>query len=199
MSVPHRRPDDGAAGPRLGGPVSGPASGPVSGPVSGDLAIATVTEALRQLLQAAVDADLPGTTVAVARPGDQQSRLPGTRIELHLYRVTTNADMRNEPPVARPGGIADPPAGRWLDLHYLVAASGDDALLEPHRLIGIVVRTLDRWPMLESPVTGDPAQRVPLRHVDLSLEDLAHLWSGLLRAPAMLSVACTAGPVLVGE
>lgn len=167
--------------------------------MSGHLAVAAATETLRQLLQEAVDADLPGTTVAVARPGDQQPRSPGSRIEIHLYRVTTNAELKNVPPVARPGGIPDRPAGVWLDLHYLVAASGDDALLEPHRLIGIVVRTLDRWPMLESQVVGDPAQRVQLRLVDLSLEDLAHLWSGLLRAPAQLSVACTAGPVLVGE
>jgi hypothetical protein len=165
--------------------------------MSGHQAIAAVTEALRQVLQAAVDADLPGTVVAVARPKDRRPS-HGSRIELHLYRVTTNTDVRNVPPVARPGDIADRPAGVWLDLHFLVAVSGDDAHLEPHHLIGIVIRTLDGLPMLGYHATGDAAEHVRLRIADLSLEDLAHLWSGLLRAPALLSVACTAGPVLVG-
>jgi Pvc16 N-terminal domain len=166
--------------------------------MSGHQAIAAVTEALRQVLQAAVDAELPGTVVAVARPRDRRPS-HGSRIELHLYRVTTNTDFRSVPPVARPGDIADRPAGVWLDLHFLVAVSGDDAHLEPHRLIGIVVGAIHRRPVLESPGTGDATEHVRLRLVDLSLEDLAHLWSGLLRAPALLSVACTAGPVLVGR
>jgi hypothetical protein len=52
--------------------------------------------------------------------------------------------------------------------------------------------------MLGYDATGDAADHVRLRLANLSLEDLAHLWSGLLRTPALLSVACTAGPVLVG-
>jgi hypothetical protein len=41
--------------------------------MSGHQAIAAVTEALRQVLQAAGDAELPGTVVAVARPRERRT------------------------------------------------------------------------------------------------------------------------------
>lgn len=183
--------------------------------MSNSLAIATVTETLKQLLQAAADTDVPGTTVTVERPGHQQTQPPGSRISVFLYRVAPNAFLRNMAPAAHgPGGAPEQRMRVALDLDYLICVSGDNTQLAPHRLLGTVIRTLNGQPILTHQMISDALDHAPfgflegsdmsdqvdlvrLCLIELPLGELALLWSGLLQAPILLSVAYRAGIVFI--
>ena len=62
--------------------------------MSNYLAIASVTEVLRQLLHSAIQRDVPGVAVNARRPGAIGGQ-PGTEVTIYLYRVSPNAALRN--------------------------------------------------------------------------------------------------------
>jgi hypothetical protein len=185
--------------------------------VSNFLAIATVTEALRQVLQAAADNDLPGTTVTMARPENQANGPQNSRINVFLYQVTPNAALRNSDlPTRTPSATIQRRPQIALDLHYLFSVSGDDTQLEPQRLLGTVVRTLHGRSMLTRRMItdtlgnttfgflansnlGDQVELVKLSPAALSLEELSKLWSVFFQTPFVLSVAYEAAVVLIEE
>ncbi len=185
--------------------------------MSNFLAIATVTETLRQLLQAAVDSDLPGTTVTMARPEDQPAGPGGSRVNVFLYQVKPNAALRNSDlPARRASGLLQERPVAALDLQYLFSFSGNEAQLEPQRLLGSVVRTLHGRPMLtrqmlldalSSTTLGflansnlvDQIELVKLTPLALTLEELSNLWSVFFQTPFVLSVAYEAAVVLIEE
>ena len=85
-----------------------------------------------------------------------------------------------------------------LDLHYLLSFHGDEAKLEPQRLLGSVARTLHAHPVLtremiqdtlQDPLFGflagsdlaDQVEPVKFTPSFLSLEELSKLWSVFLR------------------
>jgi len=183
--------------------------------MSNFLAIATVTETVRQLLQAAVDVDLPGTTVTMARPADDTVGPQGPRVNVFLYRVTPNAGLRNNDlPTRRPDGQLEERPQTAIDLHYLFSFFGDESQLEPQRLLGTVVRTLHGQPVLtrqtiasalasttfgflaSSDLATQP-ELVKFTPAALSLDDLSKLWSVFFQAPFVLSVTYGATVVLI--
>ena len=192
--------------------------------MSNYLAIATVTSALRNLLQEALDteiasdphppADLSGITVSTFRPADKGASLPHP-INVYLYQVTPNAAGRNaDLPTRRDGAegalLQRPRAA--LTLHYLLSFSGDETTLLPQRLLGLAVRTLHSRPLLtrqnilsvktvgsvvaksDLDAEIDLIRFVPL---PLTLEELSKLWSVLLQVPYTLSVAYQASIVFI--
>jgi len=182
--------------------------------VSNSLAIATVTETLRQLLQVAADRDLPGTTVTMTRPADAAAS-QGSVINLFLYRVTPDPAFRNDDlPTRTPDGTVRRRPQAALDLHYLVSVSGNDAQLESHRLLGTVVRTLHGRPMLTRQMITDAlggttlgflansdlvdqVELVKVTPSGLSLEEVSNLWSSFFETPFLLSVTYEASVVLI--
>lgn len=185
--------------------------------MSNFLAVSTVTETLRQLLQAGVDVDLPGATVTLARPEDDANGPEGARVNAFLYRVTPNPALRNnDVPTRRTNGelIQRPVAA--LDLHYLFSFFGNEGQLEPQRLLGSAVRTLHAFPVitrqmitdaLGSTAFGflansdlvDAPELVKLTPAPLSLDDLSKLWSVFFQTPYALSVAYEASVVLIED
>jgi hypothetical protein len=185
--------------------------------MSNFLAIATVTETLRQVLQAAADNDLPGTTVTMARPENQGNGPSASRINVFLYQVTPNAALRNaDLPTRSSSATIQRRPQAAIDLHYLFSVSGDDAQLEPQRLLGTVVKTLHGRPMLTRQMIadalgnttfgflansdlGDQVELVKLAPSVLSLEELSNLWSVFFQTPFVLSVAYDATVLLIEE
>jgi hypothetical protein len=183
--------------------------------VSNFLAVATVTETVRQLLQAAIDVDLPGATVTMDRPGDDVTGPQGTRVNVYLYRVTPNPGLRNDDlPTRRPDGLLQERPQAALDLYYLISFFGEEGQLEPQRLLGSVVRTLHGRPVLTRPMIADALasstfgflassdlaaqpELVKLTPAALSLDDLSKLWSVFFETPFVLSVAYEATVVLI--
>lgn len=185
--------------------------------MSNYLAVATVTETLRQLLQAALDSDLPGGTVTMVRPEDQTNGPGGPAANLFLYNATPNAALRNNDlPTRRADGSLEVRPVAALDLHYLLSFTGNEAQLEPQRLLGISIRTLHARPMLTremlmealgNTTLGFLADSNLVEQIDLvkvtpaslSLQDLSNLWSVFFQRPYVLSVAYDASVVLIED
>jgi uncharacterized protein DUF4255 len=189
----------------------------VESQLSNYLAVATVTETLRQTLLAAVQSQPGGpggAQVTTGRPSDPGAAAAPT-INLFLYQVTPNAAWRNEdlPTRDESGRIVQRPRAA-LDLHYLLTFHGEDARQEAQQLMGIAVRTLHAQPTLSRQsiaaaigaapgnflAGSDLASAVELVRftpAPISLEELSKLWSVFFQTQYALSIGYVGSVVLV--
>jgi hypothetical protein len=182
--------------------------------MSNFLAIATVTETLRQVLEASASEDVTGTTATATRPdSDAGGGQAVPRVNIFLYQVTPNAAWRNDDlPTRRPDGSPSRRPRAALDLFYLMSFYGDDNELQSQRILGSVVRTLHAQPLLtrsnidsavlsasflEDSDLADEVERVKFTPTPFSLEELSKLWSIFFQTPYSLSVAYQASVVLI--
>src|ERR1043165_8783955 len=180
------------------------------------LAIATVTETLRQTLSKALPGALAGQNVTILRP-DAPSGLPNPGVNVFLYQAIPNATWRNaDLPTRRADQTLLRRPQVALDLYYLLTFYGDDATLEPQRLCGAVVRALHSQPALtradlkaieatpdangrkylDSHVS-DQIDLVRFTPINFSLEEMSKLWSVFLKTDYVLSAAYMASVVLI--
>ena len=102
--------------------------------MSNYLAIATVTAALQQVLQGAVENAVTGATVGFSRPEGTGAGQGAPLVNIYLYQVTPNAAYRNaDLPTRHSDGTMVQKPQAALDLHYLFTFHGDDDKLEPQR------------------------------------------------------------------
>jgi hypothetical protein len=183
--------------------------------MSNFLAIATVTGTLRRILQAAVDADMPGAAVTTLRPDQVPDATSSPSINVHLYQAAPNPAWRNaDVPTRRGDQTALQRPRIALDLSYLLGCYGKDAQLEPQRLLGTVVRTLHARPVLtrkairetianpafaalQKSDLADDVELVKFTPVSLSLDELSKVWSVFYQTPYALSVAYQATVVTI--
>lgn len=183
--------------------------------MSNFLAVATVTATLSRTIQATAGADVPGATVTTLRPEAPGNGTPSVGVNIYLYQVLPNPAWRNtDLPTRDPDGrlVQRPQAA--LDLHYLLSFYGNEAQMEPQRLLGSVVRTLHAQPILTRQMIrdtiADPAysflapsdladaiELVRFTPVGMSLEELSKLWSVFFQVPYTLSVVYQASVVLI--
>jgi hypothetical protein len=184
--------------------------------MSNFLAVAAVTATLRRALQSVVAQDVSGATATSVRPDGGDRALPAPGVNIFLYQVTPHADWSaNDLPVRRSDGTVQQLPAAALDLHYLLSFHGDDSLLETHRLLGSVTRTLHARPIITRQMVldtitdptfsylaasdlADAIDLVRLVPLGLSLDEIFHLWSGLFaQTQYYLSVAYRASAVLL--
>lgn len=187
--------------------------------MSNNLAIATVTATLTQVLQNAINLELAGAAVKPVRPDQFKNGTPPRGVSVFLYQVTPNAQWRNEDLGLRrtDGSLRQVPTAA-VDLHYLISFFGDETQLEPQRMMGSVVSSLHSHPTLTreriraaitAALAGDPnhflgrsnfADQIDLVRFTphpLSLEELSRLWSVFFQFPYSLSVLYEASVVLL--
>jgi len=183
--------------------------------VSNHLAIATVTESLRQFLQASISSLINGANATAVRPGlvGKNVLTPAVGVNIFLYQVVPNAAWRNTDLPNRNGGgeIVHRPRAA-LDLHYLLSFYGDEAKLEAQLLLGSVTQALHAQPILTRKQVRDTvssaaflagsnlAEEIELVRVtplSLSLEEMSKVWSVLFQTSYALSVAYQAAVVLI--
>ncbi len=182
--------------------------------MSNFLAIATVTATLGQLLRSTLPDDVSGATVTTLRP-DAASPMPTVGVNAYLYQVMPNAALRNSDlPTRRAGGELIQAPRAALDLHYLLTVYGNEAELEPQRVLGSVVRTLHAQPLLSRQLIratinnstfsfladsnlADDIESVRFSPLPLTLEELSKLWSVLLQTTYVPSIAYVASVVLI--
>jgi hypothetical protein len=192
--------------------------------VSDFLAVATATATLKRILDEAVAAAAPGSvpnaSVTVTRPEQAGNDHPAKAgINVFLYQVTPNGALRNSdlPTRGSDGGLSQRTVAA-VDLHYLLTFYGDESKLEPQRLLGMAVRTLNERPLvsgamvksaIDSAVAEDPSSF--LQHSNLAdqvgslrftpspltLEELSKLWSVFFQTPYALSLAYQGSVVLI--
>ncbi len=182
--------------------------------MSNYLAIATVTVTLRDILQTATLAAVPGADVTLKRPerasGDGQEK---AAINLYLYHVAPNPTWSNLdlPTRSENGTLRQRPLVAF-DLDYLLSFYGSELVMEPQRLLGSAAVALHEWPVL-TPDTIQSAinnnsylassdlstqiERVKFEPLNFSLEELSKLWSIFFQVPYTLSVAYRATAVLM--
>jgi hypothetical protein len=179
--------------------------------MSNYLAVATVTAALYEVLQPAVGNAVLNAKVGFSRPDSSSSTTP--LVNVYLYQVTPNAAYRNaDLPTRRSDGTLVQRAQAAFDLHYLFSFHGDDAQLEPQRLLGAVTTTLHSQPLISRSAilkaitdysflkTSDLASQVEtvrFTPTSLSLEEFSKLWSVFFQIEYSLSAAYQASVVLL--
>ncbi|MEK6336871.1 MAG: DUF4255 domain-containing protein [Acidobacteriota bacterium] len=183
--------------------------------MSNHLAIATVTASLAQVLQGVVEKDVAGLTVTTTRPDSANAPAGTTRVNIYLYQVTPNAAWRNSdlPTRADDGRLMQKPRVA-LDLHYLLTFYGNEAQLEPQRMLGSTVRALHSRPVLTrdqirktiassqftflvSSNLADDIELVKLTPTSLSLEELSKLWAVFFQTQYTLSITYQGTVVLI--
>ena len=181
--------------------------------MSNYLAIATVTATLQRILQASVQRDVDGVRVTVVKPGMIGSGTPELGVNLFLYHVARNPGISPDMAASRlksSGSRRQTP----LELYYMLSFYGNDTELEPHRLLGSVVRTFsDRttltpemiqdtiadssFTFLEISDLANQIQQLVISPVDMTVEDLSKVWSVFFQAPYLLSMAYKVTAVMI--
>ena len=177
--------------------------------MSNFLAIATVTETLRQMLDAAVSSNVAGAKATAAKPSESGEKA----VNIYLYQVGPNASWRNDDLPSRRGDktlVQRPRAA--LDLYYLFTFSGDEAHQEPQQIMGSVISSLHSRPaltrqqireavkhadFLKGSDLDEEIELVRFTPISLSLEELNNLWSGFFQIPYSLSMAYQASVVFI--
>jgi hypothetical protein len=179
--------------------------------MSNQLAIATVSAALQQVLLNPVSQAVASATVGFSRPDAGNAMTP--LVNIFLYQVTPNAAYRNGDAPTRgvDGRLVQRPQAA-LDLHYLFTFHGNDAQLEPQRLLGAVVAALHAQPLLSTQNIANAVtifgflagsglenqiERVKFTPTALSLEEFSKLWSVFFQVEYSLSAAYQASVVLI--
>ena len=184
--------------------------------MSNYLAIPTVTAALQRILQEAIQIDIDGTRVTTNRPSSTGGATPERGVNLYLYQTTpnpmwqSNADVRSRSPMGRDNKQS---RTAW-DLNYLISFYGNDMELEPQRILGSVIRSLndrsvldkqsiaktiadETFPYLVSSDLDQQVEQIIFTPLNLSLEDLSKIWSVFFQTPYALSLAYKASVVIV--
>lgn len=182
--------------------------------MSNYLAIATVTATLQRILQSVIQQDIEGARATTLPPGGISTGAPEVGVNIFLYQVTSNPSLANYD--STPNRTKGNPLNRQvaIDLFYMMSCYGNDAELQPQRVLGSVVSTLcdkriltselirstcndSTFPFLVDSDLADQIQQVNIVPVDISLEDLSKAWSVFYQAPYVLSIAYRACLVLV--
>ena len=182
--------------------------------MSNYLAIATVTATLQRVLQAVIQQDIEGARATTLPPGGISTGAPEVGVNIFLYQVTSNPSLANYD--STPNRTKGNPLNRQvaIDLCYMMSCYGNDAELQPQRVLGSVVSTLadkriitpelirstcsdSTFPFLVDSDLADQIQQINIVPIDISLEDLSKAWSVFYQAPYVLSIAYRACLVIV--
>ena len=175
--------------------------------MSNELAIATVTATLRNLIDRDLRDEL-GSGIVTTRPPDKaRENVEGSnQINLFLYQTQVNAHWRNSdiPTQVRPGETGRSPLA--LNLYYLMTAYGrDNEDIFGHRLLGHAMRVLHDHSTLtpnnlraaqEDSDLHDQIERVRITPVAMTLEEISKLWA-TFQTQYRISVAYEASVVLI--
>ncbi len=185
--------------------------------MSNYLAIATVTETIRQMLDSAIKADLAGAdneaSATAVRPNADAKLLPKLGVNLYLYQVSPNTALRNaDLPTRRGDGSVWQTPRAAIDLHYLLSFYGEEGKLEPQQVMGSVIRTLHASPLLlqkqiahivessdflKAADLDKEIERIKLTPQSLTIDELSKIWSVFFQNSFALSTAYMASVVFI--
>ncbi|WP_017305450.1 DUF4255 domain-containing protein [Spirulina subsalsa] len=183
--------------------------------MSNYLAIATVTATLQKLLQSAIQGDVEGARVTTVRPDNLGSGAPESGVNVFLYQVTPNPVWANNVlPARQRRAEVVVKSQAPLDLFYLISFYGNDVELEPQRLLGSTIRTLEdksvltgrmirdtigdgSYPFLVTSDLAEQGEQIRIDSLTFELDELSNLWGTFFQAPYLLSIAYKVTVVLI--
>lgn len=171
--------------------------------MSNHLTIAAVTATLQRMLQVSVQEDVYGARVTTVRPSTLDSGNPETCVNIYLYMVTPNTYHSTDNSIRRPKKELVKRTQAALDLQYILSFHGNDAELEPQRMLGCVVRTLQDvliiTPNMIRDTLADPTlsflagadlpeqvEQITIVPTEISVENLSKIWSVFFQTPYAL-------------
>lgn len=153
--------------------------------MSNSHAIGAVSSSIQDLLEKEMD---PAVSVSVAPPDVAVTTIAGKRVNLFLYKIDENAQLKNMdlPGRGSPGAYGRPPLA--LDLHYLLTAFGEteEDQIETQQILGEAMRVMHDFAIILGNDVLDPdlqneREQVKLYLEPLSLEELSKIWSATTR------------------
>ena len=183
--------------------------------MSNHLAVATATATLQRILQRAVQRDVDGARVTTVRPDGTSGSIPETGVNLYLYHIKRNPALTNQdtPNFQRRGELTRRRQAA-IDLFYVVSFYGNDGDLEPQRLLGSVVQTLEDQLVLSADIIratiADPTftyladsdlaeqvEQIRSEFISVSTDELSKIWSVFFQTPYALSLVYKVTVVLI--
>ena len=148
--------------------------------------IQAVTSTLRSVLLNRM-AEAAALSDVIASRLDSDNLPNGPWVNLFLYRIAENAELKNQdlPGATGPLSLGHPPLS--LDLHYLVTTEGADPddTRAAQRVLGDVMLTLHDHPIIakDDPLL-DPGLQNEVEHLTVTLESpqmetLTNLWTAI--------------------
>ncbi|MGK6319609.1 Pvc16 family protein [Sphingomonas sp. DT-204] len=179
--------------------------------MSSGFPIAAATVALADRLHALIGDTVPGARVTTLNPSAESLRSGDPIVNLYLFRTIRNGFVSNDDlPTRGPAGKPFTSPVLKLDLDYMITFFGDDAKLDPQRLLGLVVGGLNAEPYirrdaLRSAIAstpwlggGDPepsSAQICVTPLNMPPDAMARLWSEFVNVPYQLTQLYTATPV----
>ncbi len=183
--------------------------------MSNHLAVATTTATLQRILQRAVQRDVDGARVTTVRPDGSSGSIPETGVNLYLYHIKRNPALTNQdtPNFQRRGELTRRRQAA-IDLFYVVSFYGNDGDLEPQRLLGSVVQTLEDQLVLSGEMIraaiadptfayladsdlGEQVEQIRSEFISVSTDELSKIWSVFFQTPYALSLVYKVTVILV--
>ena len=174
--------------------------------MSNYLAIATVTATLQRILQQVIQIDVEGASVTTTRPDGTAAGVSETAVNIYLYHIKRNAAHSNadNPGRQRRGKILKRNQIA-VDLFYVITFYGDESELEPQKLLGTTLRTLEdnnvlspeiiretisdpTYEFLANSDLADQLEMVRSEFLSISTDELSKIWSVFFQTPYALSV-----------
>jgi hypothetical protein len=189
--------------------------------MSNFLAIATVTETLRSLLDYYVSKDVTGATATHVSPSGANNTgtgngLPAVGVNIALYQVMPDAATRNMdlPTRRNADGSTLRRTRAAIDLHYMLSVYGAPATLQDHRVLGSVLRTMHTYATLSRELIDQAAtassglssqdlsvdiELVKFIPIALTLDELSRVWSVYFQTSYALSVCYQASVIYIED
>ena len=183
--------------------------------MSNYLAIATVTATLQRILQQAIQTEVEGASVTTSRPDGGSGGVPETSVNLYLYHIKRNTAYGNTDTTNRQRRALMVKRNQIaIDLFYVITFSGDESELEPQKLLGTTLRTLEdnnilmpemiretiSDPSYEFIADSDLADQVEMirsEFLSISTDELSKIWSVFFQTPYTLSVVYKVSAILI--
>jgi hypothetical protein len=175
--------------------------------------IAACTVAIADRLHTFIGDIVPGARVTTLNPGSESLRSGDPFVNLYLFRTARNGFVsNNDLPTRGPLGAPKNSPVLKLDLDYMITYFGDDARLDPQRLLGLVAAGLNAEPyipreMLRAAIAstpwlggGDPTlprEEIVVTPLNLPPDAMARLWSEFVDIPYQLTQLYTATPISI--
>jgi len=181
--------------------------------MSNYLAVANVSAALKQVVQAAANV-VGGAEVKLGRPENKDTSFVG--VHVYLYMIRSNPGLSNRDLATRTsdGRLLRRPQ-QPLDLYYILSFYGDESQLIPQRLMGSTICALEAepflsrerilevtdpngpYPFLAESNLAEQMESVKFSQIYLSNEDFSKMWSVFLQVPHRLFVTYQASVVIL--
>ncbi|MGA1794863.1 MAG: DUF4255 domain-containing protein [bacterium] len=148
--------------------------------------IETISITLVSLLEGEIDKLPSGRFSVTLKAPTEEMENDSQGINLFLYRISENAELRNQPWIREENNLLRYPP-LFLNLHYLITPYAKEQR-DAHRILTETMRIFHDYSNQELSVGAQQSHQLRIVLEPLSIEDLFKIWRAL-RRPYHLSIS----------